>query len=140
MDTISYPHFLRVQDELRRLMDRSSIQATLIAEGSGYVLYHSLETSGAAKGLPSTTDVLVPIPNGYPSSQIDMPALPDDSPLIPFVVGGSNPQGTITVNGRTWKILSYHPYNGGGGPPWNFMTHGFHDYYNHLYTWLHRLL
>jgi hypothetical protein len=140
MDTITPSHYLRVQDELRRLMERSSIQATLIPEGSGYVLYHLLETSGAIKGLPTNTDVLVPIPNGYPSSQIDMPALPDDSPLIPFVVGGSNPQATITVDERTWKILSYHPYNGGGGPPWNFMIHGFHDYYNHLYTWLHRLL
>ena len=121
-------------------MERSNIQATLITEGSGYVLYRSIEVNGTVKGLLNQTDILVPIPNGYPSSQIDMPALPSDSPLIPFVVGGSNPQGTITVDGRTWTILSYHPYNGGGGPPWNFMIHGFHDYYNHLYTWLHRLL
>jgi hypothetical protein len=140
MDAITQPHYLRVQDELRRLMERSNIQTSLIAEGTGYVLYHSIETSGAQKGLPSNTSVLVPIPDGYPSAQIDMPALPSDSPLIPFVVGGSNPQATISIDGVTWKTLSYHPYNGGGGPPWNFMVHGFHDYYTHLYTWLHRLL
>lgn len=133
-------YILRIQDELRKLTERSNIEVHLIQQGGYYVLYKGMETSGGAKGLPTLTDVLVPVPSGYPASQIDMPALPADSPLIPHVVGGSNPQQTLHVNGQQWRVLSYHPYANGGGPPWNPMQHGFHDYYTHIHTWLHRLL
>jgi hypothetical protein len=128
----------RILQEIRWLSERSNIIAEYVDEGIGYVLYYSIETSGT-NNLPKTTDVLVPVPNGYPAQQIDMPALPVDSPLVPRVVGGANPQSTVVVKGRTWVILSYHPYANGGGPPWNPTMHGFHDYYNHIFTWLHRL-
>lgn len=127
----------RILQEIRWLSDRN-ITAEYLDEGPGYVIYYNLETSGY-NGLPKNTDVLVPVPGGYPSQQIDMPALPSESPLVPKVVGGSNPQGTVSVNGRSWVILSYHPYANGGGPPWSPIDHGFHDYYTHLFTWLHRL-
>ena len=136
------PKFIpRIQDELRGLMEGSKIAATLIKEGSCYyVKYHGVATSGKSRGLPETIDVLVPVPDAYPTANIDMPALPADSPIIPHVVGGSNPQGIRTAEKRNWQVLSYHPYANGGGPPWNPMVHGFHDYYNHVYTWLHRLI
>lgn len=136
------PKFIpRIQDELRRLIEGSEIAATLLKDGSCYFIkYHAVPTSGAKLGLPGATDVLVPVPDSYPTANIDMPALPLGSPLIPHVVGGSNPQGLRNVDGCNWQVLSYHPYANGGGPPWNPMIHGFHDYYNHVYTWLHRLI
>jgi hypothetical protein len=136
------PQFVpRIQDELRRLMNGSQIEASLVKKGSLYfVLYRGILTAGKEGVLPVQTDVLVPVPPGYPTGMIDMPALPADSPLTAHVVGGNNPQATIEVEGVIWKVLSYHPYTNGGGPPWNAMKHGFHDYYNHLYVWLHRLI
>jgi len=122
-------------------MAGSAIVATLVKQGSNYfVKYHSVPTNGKALGLPETVDVLVPVPDGYATSPIDMPALPVDSPLITRVVGGSNPQGIVEADGRQWRILSYHPYANGGGPPWNPGKHGFHDYFHHIYIWLHRLI
>lgn len=140
METNEPAHILRIRDELRRLNEKSNIEAALVRNGSDFVIFRSLQTAGGKKNLPTTTDVIVPVPAGYPASAIDMPALPENSPLIPHVVGGSNPQGTINVLGQNWKILSYHPYNGGGGPPWNPMIHGYHDYYHQLFTWFHQLI
>lgn len=136
------PKFIpRIKDELRRLMEGSKIAATLIKEGSCYyVKYHAVPTSGKNHGLPETTDVLVPVPESYPTAYIDMPALPEESPLIQHVVGGGNPQGIKKADGKNWQVLSHHPYINGGGPPWNPMVHGFHDYYNHVFTWLHHLI
>lgn len=136
------PEFVpRIKSELSRLMTGSGIVATLLKEGSNYfVKYSAVPTSGKAVGLPELVDVLVPVPGGYATAQIDMPALPIDSSLIPHVVGGSNPQAVVTADDREWRVLSYHPYANGGGPPWNPAKHGFHDYYNHIYTWLHRLI
>jgi hypothetical protein len=131
----------RIANELSRLMTGSAIVATLIKEGGNYyVKYKAVPTSGKSVGLPETVDVLVPVPSGYATAAIDMPALPMDSNLIPHVVGGNNPQGVINVDSQQWQILSYHPYANGGGPPWNPGLHGFHDYYNHIYIWLHRLI
>ncbi len=131
----------RIRKELEWLKERSNFEAVLIKEGGNYfVLYPGVTTAGKINGLPETVDVLVPVPPGYPTSAIDMPALPSDSKLIAHVFGGSNPQGTIAASGRQWRILSYHPYNGGGAAAWNPMLHGFHDYYHQIFIWLHNLL
>lgn len=103
------------------------------------MLYYDLKTSGGAKKLPEVTDVLVAVPEGYPAALIDMPALHVESSLIPFVVGGNNPQNIVTVAGRDWRFLSFHPYSGDGAPNWNPHKHGFHDYYQRLYTWLNKI-
>ena len=130
----------RIQEELNDLFNAGDIKADLvIEENQDYVIYFDLETSGGTKNLPAKTNVIVPVPNGYPSAPIDMPALPVNSPLIKLVVGSSNPQGIITVMGIQWQLLSFHPYNGQFGPQWNPNKHGFHDYYQHLYTWLHKI-
>lgn len=138
---VAEPFFVqRIRQELQLLAKRGFHAELHQANSAYFVLYPAVETDGASRGLPSTVDVLVPVPAGYPASYIDMPALETTSRLVPHVVGGSNPQSEVVVNGRQWKVLSYHPYLNGGGPPWNPAQHGFHDYYTHLYTWLHRLL
>lgn len=137
MEEIEPIHIQRIRAELQ-LLSEKGIQAELVRGNQDFVLYRSIETSGKALILPERTDVLVPVPAGYPASMIDMPALPKDSPLITRVIG-SNIQGEHLVNGILWGLCSYHPYNGGGGPPWNPMMHGFHDYYNHIYFWLNKL-
>ncbi len=130
----------RVRQELQTLQSAGAIKAELITENDlDFVVYYNLETSGGPKNLPAFTDVAVSVPAGYPTSQIDMPALELNSPLAPFVIGGSNPQTTVLVKGRQWRFLSFHPYNGQGAPNWNPNKHGFHDYYQHLYTWLNKI-
>lgn len=82
----------------------------------------------------ATTDVLVPVPAGYPAAMLDLAYLPEGSALIGRVKGA--PQTTINAGGRVWRQISYHPHNGGGGPPWNPNVHGFHTYIDELLTWL----
>jgi hypothetical protein len=103
------------------------------------VVYRDVPTGGTRFGLPEVTDVLVPVPPGYPAALIDLAGLPVGSPFLPLVKGGGNNQGVLTVNGRTWQLASYHPHNGGGGAPWNQNRHGFHTYLDHLIAWLNRL-
>ncbi len=103
------------------------------------IVYHRLPTDGAALGLPRETDVVVPVPSGYPAAMIDLAGLPVGSPLLCRVRGGTNSQGLIELDGRQWQLASYHPHNGGGGPPWDQTRHGFHTYIDHLIAWLHRL-
>jgi hypothetical protein len=130
----------RVRAELEKLLEVGGIKAELVTEGDvDYVIYYNLETAGASKNLPTTTDVLVAVPGGYPAARIDMPALLMDSPLAKVVVGSSNPQNIVNFQGKQWRFLSYHPYDGDKGPNWTPTKHGFHDYYQHLYTWLHIL-
>jgi hypothetical protein len=109
------------------------------ADGRPVVVYHDVPTAGLRFGLPEVTDVLVPVPPGYPAALIDLAGLPVGSPFLPLVRGGGNNQGILTVNGRTWQLASYHPHNGGGGAPWNQNKHGFHTYLDHLIAWLNRL-
>jgi hypothetical protein len=128
----------RIRQELQILKDKGDFEVEIMQEGDHYyVLYKDVKTGGSKKGLPVTTNVLVPVPQGYPSSLIDMPALPSNSPLIGHVAGAV--QQHLNVGGIQWSVLSYHPYTNGGGPPWNPLKHGFHDYYNHVFTWLHNL-
>lgn len=104
------------------------------------VIYYAVPTGGACYSLPIETDVLVPVPSGYPAVTLDLAGLPAGSALLPRVVGGPNCQGTLTADGRQWSLASYHPHGNGGGPPWNPMEHGFHTYFDYLLTWVTRIL
>jgi hypothetical protein len=128
----------RIEHELARLRE-GRFFAELVLDPRALVLYHNVPTDGERIGLPSTTDVIVPVPAGYPAGLIDLAGLPVDSPFLPRLKGGQNNQGIVTVCDRQWQLASYHPHNGGGGPPWDQMRHGFHTYLDHLIAWLHHL-
>lgn len=110
--------------------------AVTLVESPGAVVYHGLRT---AAGAPvGATDVLVPVPGGYPGQMIDWAYLPQNSPLIGRVKG--SPQGhKLDALGKVWQQISYHPHNGGGGPPWNPALHGFHTYLGELVSWLRNI-
>jgi hypothetical protein len=125
---------LRVDRELNEL--RTGGLAITFVESPGAVVYHDLRT---AAGAPvALTDVLVPVPGGYPGQMIDWAYLPDNSPLIGRVKG-SPQENRITALGKVWRQISYHPHNGGGGPKWNPTIHGFHTYLGELYSWLRNI-
>lgn len=129
----------RIDAELRRV-GCESLTAELRLDGDRpVVLYRGVPTAGEPLGLPATTDVVVPVPPGYPAAMIDLAGLPVGSPFLPHVKGGGNHQGTVTVDGRQWHLASYHPHQNGGGPPWDLTRHGFHTYLDQLVAWLHRL-
>jgi hypothetical protein len=124
-------------DRIEREVDRmrlSGQHVSLVSSSEAAVIYHDLRAHpGSAVAV---TDVLVPVPAGYPGQMIDWAYLPDDSPLIGRVKG--NPQDhRITALGRSWRRISYHPHNGGGGPAWNPTLHGFHTYAGELLSWLY---
>lgn len=98
----------------------------------GYVVYRDVPT----RAEPPKSDVIVPVPSGYPAAMIDLAGLPAGSPLLPRVKGGTNSQGIVTVAGRDWQLASYHPHTNGGAPPWNPALHGFHTYLGELLAWL----
>lgn len=122
---------IRELDDLRA----GGLSVTFV-ESAGAVVYHDLR---AAAGAPvALTDVLVPIPGGYPGQLIDWAYLPENSPLIGRVKG--SPQDhRLTALGQVFRQISYHPHNGGGGPPWNPAVHGFHTYLGELYSWLRNI-
>jgi hypothetical protein len=113
--------------------------AELVSAGRDYVLYRSVPTGGLRWALPEITDVIVPVPTGYPASAIDLAGLPVGSVFLGRVKGGPNNQGTVQADGRTWQLASYHPHQNGGGGPWDQMRHGFHTYFDQLLSWLERL-
>jgi hypothetical protein len=121
----------RVDGELARLRD--SGQVVTKSENPAAVIYHNLRTRPG--NATPTTDVLVSIPAGYPGQMLDGAYLPEGSPLIGRVKG--SPQGQVAALGKTWRLISYHPHNGGGGPAWNPATHGFHTYVGELLSWLY---
>jgi hypothetical protein len=129
----------RIERELARLI--AGGQAVELIEGGSrpLILYRTLPTSGAPLNLPDATDVVVPVPEGYPASMIDLAGLPVGSPLLARVKGGQNNQGIVRVADRDFQLASYHPHNGGGGPPWDQARHGFHTYIDHVLAWLDRL-
>jgi hypothetical protein len=135
-------HVLRIQKELEKLLLNSGINAKYIKTAQGeFVRYYGIDTDGKRLNLPGKTDVLVKVPDGYPTALIDMPAVPKESKLFKHVVGSTNPQETVTVDDETWTFVSYHPYNSGqGGLDWNPSQHGFHHYAIELFMWLHKLV
>ena len=94
------------------------------------VIYHDVPAHGGT----GKSDVLVQIPPGYPGVNMDGAYLPAGSPYLATALGAV--QTGLTVGGRSWTLKSYHPHQGGGGPPWNPMTHGIHTYYDELLNWL----
>ncbi len=129
----------RITRELALLEEGGQHAVLLVNASRPIILYRDLPTGGARFGLPITTDVVVPVPDGHPASHIDLAGLPQGSPFIPRVRGGQNSQGIVTADGRTWQLASYHPHNGGGGPPYDPQVHGFHTYIDQLIAWLDRL-
>lgn len=117
----------RVETELSLL--RESGQEVELNER--FVVYKKVPT-----GRPEApfTDVMVPIPAGYPAAMLDRAALPVSSPLMGRVPGQS--QEIIQVAGISWHMISYHPHAGGGGKPWNPQRHGFHTYLTEVLAWL----
>lgn len=128
----------RIERELA-LLREGGLEVSHIVGPRECVLFRAVPTAGAGQGLPKMTDVVVPVPAGYPAAMIDLAGLPLGSALLPHVRGGQNSQGVIEADGRQWQLASYHPHNGGGGPPWNQMEHGFHTYLGHVLSWLAHL-
>ena len=126
----------RIERELT-LLRSGGLVVELVEGGRPIVLYRNVPTGAERLGLPAVTDVVVPVPDGYPASMIDLAGLPADSPLLPRLKGGQNNQGELAADGRQWRLASYHPHNGGGGPPWDPSRHGFHTYFDQIVAWLH---
>lgn len=126
----------RIERELTILQEGGQRADLIIVGDLAYVLYHEIPTGGTRHGLPHSTDAIVPVPSGFPGAPIDLAGLPVGSPFLALVKGGQNSQGIHSVEGREWQLASYHPHNGGGGPPWDQIEHGFHTYIDHLIAWL----
>lgn len=84
--------------------------------------------------LQQKVDVIVAVPNGYPSAMIDRAGLIEGSATMSKVKG--QPQEIIQIAGRSWRMFSYHPHTNGGGLPWNPSIHGFHTYLYEVLSWL----
>ena len=128
----------RVEREIARLQEGGQ-NADLVFADRWYVIYRRVPTAGARLSLPVEADVIVPVPEGYPAAVIDLAGLPANSPLLPRLKGGQNNQGQVSVSGVEWQLASYHPHNGGGGPPWDPAKHGFDTYLDHVIAWLGQL-
>lgn len=128
----------RIEREIARLREGGLVAELLVGDRE-VVIYRDVPTDGAPIGLPSTTDVIVPVPPGYPAAMIDLAGLPIGSPFLSRVKGGQNNQGIVRVDDREWQLSSYHPHNGGGAPPWDQTCHGFDTYFDNVIAWLHRL-
>lgn len=125
----------RIEREISCLKDNGG-EVTYVAAPVPCAIYHKLPTR---RGYPhvAETDVLVTIPGAYPGVMLDGAYLPAGSPLLGRVEGA--PQGnTVHALGRNWQLVSYHPHNGGGGPPWNKDRHGLHTYYTEVLSWIQR--
>lgn len=125
---------MNLEIQVRILRELSLLSwKTQLVEGQDAVIYCDLPST---LGVVDATDVLVPIPGGYPQVMLDYAFLPSDSPLKGRVLGAV--QENFQFGGRLWTRISYHPHNGGGGPPWNPTIHGFHTYVDEVLTWLGR--
>lgn len=124
----------RVQREVN-LLREGGASIEIVESPLPAIVYLDVKTRKGCN--PARTDVLVPIPSGYPS-EIDWAYLPQFSPLIGRVQG--SPQNhLIEAMGRLWQQISYHPHRGGGGPPFNPTKHGFHTYISEVLSWLHQV-
>ncbi len=124
----------RIQRELERLRQGGG-RADFIEQPFPAVIYRDVPTRPGYAHL-AMTDVLVIVPGGYPGQPLDGAHLPEGSPLLGRVAG--SPQGVVTAAERRWHLVSYHPHNGGGAPPWNKDKHGFHTYFDEILCWIHR--
>ncbi|MDB6031387.1 MAG: hypothetical protein JWM16_1725 [Verrucomicrobiales bacterium] len=124
----------RIQREIQKLKE-AGCRVDFIQQPIPAVIYRDVPTRPGYQHLRKT-DVLVAVPGGYPGQFIDGGFLPQGSPLLGRVAG--SPQHSIQADGCTWQLVSYHPHNGGGGPPWNKDRHGFHTYFDEVLCWIHR--
>lgn len=129
----------RIARELEALASGGQRAEYEVGSGRSFVIYRSVPAAGGPLGLPIESDVIVPVPEGYPASMIDLAGLPSNSPLMPHLRGGQNNQGIVQVAGISWQLASYHPHNNGGGPPWDQISHGFHTYFDQVLAWLAKL-
>ena len=125
----------RIQRELE-LLQAGGCRADFIQQPLAAVIYRDVPTRPGYAHL-QMTDVLVPVPGGYPGQPLDGAYLPQGSPLLGRVAGSPQPP-TIQADSRAWQLVSYHPHNGGGAPPWNKDRHGFHTYFDEILCWIHR--
>lgn len=124
---------LRIERELDQIRVGGQL-VTFLTEPQPCVIYRGLRTR---PGYPVvSSDVLVPVPSGYPGSEIDWAYLPENSPLI-GKVKGSPQEPRINAAGIAWRQISYHPHRNGGAPAWNPARHGFHTYLGELLSWLY---
>ncbi|MCI0540189.1 MAG: hypothetical protein L0Z50_33710 [Verrucomicrobiales bacterium] len=125
----------RIERELNILRENGA-EVTFQNAPVPAVIYHRLPTRRNYRHL-AATDVLVSVPSGYPGVMLDGAYLPQGSPLLGRVEG--SPQGQhVPALGRDWQLVSYHPHNGGGGPPWDKDKHGFHTYLTEVLSWIQR--
>ncbi len=124
----------RIESELD-ILRAGGQDAKLIIGSPSVVKLYRVSTGGVRLGLPGETDVIVPVPEGYPASQIDLAGLPMGSPFIGRAKGSPS-GGPLIVDGSAFQMISYHPYGNAGGGPWDQMRHGFHTYYDWILTWL----
>jgi hypothetical protein len=125
----------RIERELERLR-QGGCRVDFIQQPLAAVIYRDVPTRPGYAHL-QMTDVLVAVPGGYPGQPLDGAHLPEGLPFLGRVAG--SPQGVIVADGgRRWQLVSYHPHNGGGGPPWNKDRHGFHTYLDEILCWIHR--
>jgi hypothetical protein len=124
----------RIDRELEKLK-RGGCRVDFIQQPFLAVIYRDVPTRPGYRHL-QMTDVLVIVPGGYPGQPLDGAHLPEGSPLLGRVVG--SPQGLVVADGRRWQLVSYHPHNGGGAPPWNKDKHGLHTYFDEVLCWIHR--
>lgn len=125
------PNDARILAELDRL--RGGGMNVELIDRPHVVIYRDVPVASARAPI-AMTDVLVPVPAGYPGGMIDLAFLPAGSPLLGRVKGAV--QAPLSAAGAAWIQVSYHPHNGGGGKPWNPSTHGFHTYVDEILAWL----
>ena len=68
----------RIERELAILGEGCQIAQLITSSGRTLVLYRNVPTSGPRFSLPEVTDVIVPVPPGYPAALIDLAGLPLD--------------------------------------------------------------
>ena len=125
----------RIKSELDQLQGRQEAALVIGDNGHPYVLYTNVLVTSSLAGIPRQSNVIVPVPPGYPADAIDLAGLPLDSPLLRRVKGQPN-GGIVTVNSIAYQIFSYHPHGNAGGGAWDQTRHGFHTYFDWLLTWL----
>jgi len=124
----------RIERELEKLK-QGGCRVDFIQQPFPAAIYRDVPTRPGYRHL-QMTDVLVIVPGGYPGQPLDGAYLPEGSPLLGRVAG--SPQGLVVADGRRWQLVSYHPHNGGGAPPWNKDKHGLHTYFDEILCWIHR--
>jgi hypothetical protein len=125
----------RIDRELAVLQENGAV-VDLITEPQPAVIYRKVPTR-PGYAVIAETYVLVTLPPSFPWVLLVGAYLPQGSPLL-GKVAGQPAQGTLQADGRVWELVSYHPHNGGGAPPWNPNRHGVHSYYSEVLAWIHR--